>query len=314
MKRKNLLAIVMVAVMVMLLAGCGNNKVEDVTIDNTNPVESSEAEQETETVENSVEVKQEKVSASSEPVDINSLITEKTDEELDLKQYTFSYEDRTMDKEGEQVFDLDWFMEDVASTAELFVTTNKVNLYNINGIRVGYALEDTMIDSFCEYEGWCFFYLDGHERFARAEDIRANSKTWEQIEAEAKAEEEAVQQSSVKTETPVQNTQSEQPVVNPIDPDTVESTASDKYTPEEAMAVYRSLMEAGGITWNPALKDVVSWGTGIMYLDKGYPEWAADSSLQSFAIGNHGGDSWTEFYFEINSFDEETVYYTQWRK
>lgn len=305
MKRKNLLAIVMV--MVMLLAGCGNNKVEDVTIDSTIPVESSEAEQETETVESSVELKQEESVVSLESVDIENLITEKTDEELNLKQYFYSYEDRTMDKEGEKVFNESLF----ESVPDNFITTDNVDIYNVNGIRVGYALKNVELEMFGQYDGWYYFYLDGNKRFARVEEVEANSKTKEQTTAET---EEAVQQSSVKAETPVQNTPSEQPVVNPTEPETVESTASDKYTPEEAMAVYRSLMEAGGITWNPALKDVVSWGTGIMYLDKGYPEWAAESSLESFAIGNHGGDSWTEYYIEVTGSDEECVYYTMWAK
>ena len=76
-----------------------------------------------------------------------------------------------------------------------------------------------------------------------------------------------------------------------VEPEPVEQPAtSDKYTPEEAVAVYRSLMEAGGITWSPEIKDVVSWGTGWLYLDKGQPESAAGSSLESFAIGGH---SWT---------------------
>lgn len=303
MKRKNLLAIVMIAV--MLLAGCGNNKAEDVTIDSTIPVESSKAEQETETVESSVEVKQEEVTVSPEPVDIENLITEKTDEELDLKQYFYSYEDRTMDEEGEKVFNESLF----ESVPNNFITTDKVDIYNVNGIRVGYALKNVELEMFGQYDGWYYFYLDGNKRFARVEEVEANSKTKEQTTAET---EEAVQQSSVKTETPVQNTPSEQPVVNPIEPETVESTASDKYTPEEAMAVYRSLMEAGGITWSPYLKDGGSWGTGFLYLDKGYPEWAADSSLQSFAMGDSVGNPWTEYYIEVTGSDEECVYYTMW--
>ncbi len=87
---------------------------------------------------------------------------------------------------------------------------------------------------------------------------------------------------------------------------------SDKYTPEEAVAVYRSLMEAGGITWNPALKDVSSWGTGWIYLDKGQPEWCAETSLESYAMGDSVGNSWTQFYFEVTGSDENCVYVTEW--
>ena len=153
-------------------------------------------------------------------------------------------------------------------------------------------------------------------RYARLSDIEANAITMDERDAIV---EEANKQAetSVKAETPVDITSVESPVVDntdtPVAPEPVEEpTTSDKYTPEEAMAVYRSLMEAGGITWNPALKDGGSWGTGFMYFDKGYPEWAASSSLESFAIGNHGGASWTEFYFEVTGSDEECVYYTMW--
>ena len=74
----------------------------------------------------------------------------------------------------------------------------------------------------------------------------------------------------------------------------------------------RAEMEAGGMSWNPSIKDVVSWGTGFLYLDKGYAEWAAETNLESAAIGGHGGNSWTEYYLEVTGSDEECVYYTIW--
>ena len=99
----------------------------------------------------------------------------------------------------------------------------------------------------------------------------------------------------------------------PPEPDEpVEAPASNKYTPDEAIAVFRAGMEAGGMSWNPEIKDVVSWGTGFLYLDKGYPEWAAETNLESAAIGGHGGNSWTEYYLEVTGSDEECVYYTIW--
>ena len=87
---------------------------------------------------------------------------------------------------------------------------------------------------------------------------------------------------------------------------------SDKYTPDEAIAVYRSLMEAGGITWDPSLKGVTSWGTGWIYLDKGMPEWTASTDLESFAMGDSGGHSWTKYYLEVTGSDENAVYITAW--
>lgn len=319
MKRKKLLAVAMIAV--MMSGGCGNKNAEDAATD-TNVVNSSETEQEqikeNETAESqSFTSVKEEILAKAESTDIDSLIVEKTDDELDLKQYIFSYEDRTMDKNtAEQLFYLDWFMDDSASDAESFITTGKVDLYNINGIRVGYTLKDAWLETFGECNGWYFFYLDGNQRFARVEDVKANSITREK----AKAEEEANKQeeSTAKTEIPVGSTPVEQPVVEtpaasePMEQPVETPAESDKYTPEEAMSVYRSLMEAGGITWNPALKDVSSWGTGWLYLDKGYPELVASSDLESFAMGDSVGNPWTEFYIEVTGSDEEAVYFTGW--
>lgn len=268
MKRERLLAVVLIAV--MMSGGCGNKNAEEATTD-TNVVNSSVSEEEqikeneTEETQSFTSVKEE-ILAKAETTDIDSLIVEKTDDELDLKQYLFSYEDRTMDKNtAEQLFYLDWFMDDSASDAESFITTDKIDLYNINGIRVGYTLKDAWLETFGECNGWYFFYLDGNQRFARVEDVKANSITREQ----AKAEEEANKQEepTAKAEAPV-----EQPVVEtppasePIEQPVETPAESDKYTPEEAMSVYRSLMEAGGITQNPALKDVSSWGTGWLYV------------------------------------------------
>ncbi len=87
---------------------------------------------------------------------------------------------------------------------------------------------------------------------------------------------------------------------------------SDKYTPEEAIAVYRFLMEEGGIAWNPSLKDVTSWGTGFMYLDIGYPEWAASTDLESFAMGDSTENPWTHYYIEVTNSDNDAVYITMW--
>ena len=310
MKRKKLLAVVMIAV--MMSGGCGNKNAEEATTD-TNVVNSSVSEEEqikeneTEETQSFTSVKEE-ILAKAETTDIDSLIVEKTDDELDLKQYLFSYEDRTMDKNtAEQLFYLDWFMDDSASDAESFITTDKVDLYNINGIRVGYTLKDAWLETFGECNGWYFFYLDGNQRFARVEDVKANSITREQ----AKAEEEANKQEepTAKTEAPV-----EQPVVDsPTVTEPIEQPVeSDKYTPEEAIAVYRSLMEAGGMVWSPEIKDVTSWGTGWIYLEKGQPEYTAESNLESAAIGGHGGNSWTKYYLEVTGSDEDAVYITEW--
>ena len=310
MNRMKIWAIIMVAIMV--LTACGNTK--EVNNIDTETKESNISE---DINSNKTEAVSEKTVESEialeDTTDVNSMITERDDSELNLKSYHYSMEDRTVCDEGEDVFSSVMFDE---SNSTNYVTTGKVPIYAQNGIRIGYANEDVDIIVMGTYGDWCRFYLDKDMRYARLSDIEANAITMDERDAIV---EEANKQAetSVKAETPVDITSVEPPVVDntdtPVAPEPVEEpTTSDKYTPEEAMAVYRSLMEAGGITWNPALKDGGSWGTGFMYFDKGYPEWAASSSLESFAIGNHGGASWTEFYFEVTGSDEECVYYTMW--
>lgn len=87
---------------------------------------------------------------------------------------------------------------------------------------------------------------------------------------------------------------------------------NDKYTPEEAIAIYRSIMESNGITWDPSIKEFASWGSGWIYLTKGQPEWAAETDLESYAMGDTGGNQWTLYYLEVTGSDEDCVYVTAW--
>lgn len=311
MKRMKIWAIIMVAIMV--LTACGNTK--EVNNIDTETKESNISE---DINSNKTEAVSEKTVESEialeDTTDVNSMITERDDSELNLKSYHYSMEDRTVCDEGEDVFSSVMFDE---SNSTNYVTTGKVPIYAQNGIRIGYANEDVDIIVMGTYGDWCRFYLDKDMRYARLSDIEANAITMDERDAmveEANKQEET----SVKAETPVDITSVEPPVVDntdtPVAPEPVEEpTTSDKYTPEEAMAIFRAGMEAGGMTWNPALKDGGSWGTGFMYFDKGYPEWAASTNLESAAIGGHGGNSWTEFYFEVTGSDDECVYYTMWR-
>ena len=312
MKKVKILAIFMVVI--MTLSGCGNTKEENninTTMTESNISENVEDGTSTTEVEDIA-----CESTSPEKNDINSKITEKDDSELDLKSYYYSIEDKTVCDEREDVFGAVSFQ---STSSNNYVTTSKVPIYAKNGVKLGYTKEDVVIIVLGIYGDWCYFDLNGENKYARLSDIENNSITIEERDAKAEEETNKQEESSVKTEAPVENIpSSEQPVIDvppvsePIETP-AEAPASNKCTPDEAIAVYRGLMEAGGITWNPALKEGGSWGTGWLYLDKGYPESAAGSSLESFAIGNHGGASWTEFYLEVTGSDEECVYYTMWR-
>ena len=306
MKRKRIYAILMVVVMVFA-AGCGNTE-------DANKVETAMTESNTsETVENGNSDATDRKTVESESSafesdDIDSKITEKDDSELDLKDYYYSMEDRTVCNSDENIFGSVIYN---GTDFTGYVTTSKVPIYAKNGVKMGYVKEGVDIIILGEYGGWCPFDLDGENKYARLSDIEENSITMDERDAIAMAEEANKQeQASAKTETPVETVPSEQPVqVAPVETESVES---EKYTPDEAIAVFRAEMEAGGMSWNPSIKDVVSWGTGFLYLDKGYAEWAAETNLESAAIGGHGGNSWTEYYLEVTGSDEECVYYTIW--
>ncbi len=198
-----------------------------------------------------------------------------------------------------------------------FQTTEKVPMYATNGIRTGYIDEDVGFSVIATCGDWCYFYIgmDNAKRYARLSEIEENSMTLEEVDAmraeaevqakvDAEAEKQQTQTKPVE-DTSLQNTPpATEPVEIPVE--------SNKYTPEEAISIYRSIMEGGGITWDPSLKGVSSWGTGFFYLDKGYPEWAGESSLESFAMGDSVGNPWTRYYLEVTDSDDECVYFTSW--
>lgn len=305
-------AVLMTVTMVMV-GGCGNqietNKnTKDAIINNNvdtveaNKIESSE--------EGATEVVSAEVNAMQE---FNPVITEKDDSELHLKNYHDYLEDKSLCTDEDVFSDGTFeFIEDV-----YFQTTEKVPMYAPNGVRTGYIDEDVGFSVIATCGDWCYFYIgmDNAKRYARLSEIEENSMTLEEIDAmraeaetQAKADAEAEKQQAQAEpveDTSLQNTPpATEPVETPVE--------SNKYTPEEAISVYRSIMEGGGISWDPSLKGVTSWGTGFFYLDKGYPEWAGETSLESFAIGNHGGDSWTCYYLEVTGSDDECVYFTSW--
>ena len=90
-------------------------------------------------------------------------------------------------------------------------------------------------------------------------------------------------------------------------------TTSNKYTPEEAIAYYRSQVEAQGMQWDPSIKDVVSWGTGWIPLSK--DELNSDyiaNDMASYNMGDSVGNPYTRYYIEVTGSDENYVYVTEW--
>ena len=224
---------------------------------------------------------------------------------------------------------------------EDYVLSESTDLYNVEGTWVGYSKPDIKVTLFGINEDWAEVSFVRTVLYIPRENFDAvASATVEKPETEillAEAEEpetKPVAETPVtdtttpvtekpKTETPESATSKpvEEPVTVTSEPVVTEPSTepetivieSNKYTPEEAVAVYRSIMEANGIQWDPSIKEFASWGTGWIYLTKGEAERAANSAVEVYKIG--GGDitrPWTHFYVEMSSSDDNAVYITEW--
>lgn len=309
------LYVALMAIIMVFVSGCGK---KDEAVNNI--VEETEATETDEAVnEDSAPIEK----PSEQVKDIDSLITEKEDSELDLKEYYYSFEDRTAGSTGDDIFSKSEF--EYVGDGFYYETTGKVPLYAPNGVRIGYTKENVDVSVIAACGDWCYFYLDKDMRYARLSDIEANSLGPEELDARSAArmaEEMAKAQPQSQTSAPAEQNSVQETVPNAVVEEPAEvPVESDQYTPEEAIAIYRGILEGGGIIWDPSLKDVSSWGTGFFYLDKeplewaggkSYIEWAGQSSLESFEFGHSFDGSWTRYYLEVTGSDDECVYVTEW--
>lgn len=215
-------------------------------------------------------------------------------------------------------------VDSIEKTNEKFVLSESVDLYNFEGTWNGYSKPNIKVTLFGTNKDWAevsftrmILYVprtDFDKVAVKAEDIEVSS-TSDVLLAEAEETTPKQETAKPKTEKPVTT----EPVV--VEPSTTEPIVVEpetpivdntKYTPEEAIAVYRSIMESNGIQWDPSIKEFASWGTGWIYLTKGQAEWAGNTDVESFRRGNSGGDSWTKYYIEVTSSDSDAVYITEW--
>lgn len=93
-----------------------------------------------------------------------------------------------------------------------------------------------------------------------------------------------------------------------------EIITGEMYSPKEALSVYRSIMEAGGVIWDPKIKKS-GWKTnGDIYLVKGRTEKQANKDIDFFADKSWEDKSYTRYYMEITGSDEEVIYVNAWCK
>lgn len=272
--------------------GCGNNSSEgmDVEVASIETMETKASETEVQ----DVVTKEISVSTSAEG-----------NEYTYIEQTDIFMVDHIDSGDGTQI---DWdSMEKVLNRYSL---PESVDIYSYFGTYAGYTKPDIEVTESARNSEWVavgfkeYGFLVKTEDFERVAVVKENeieetvsvpiadAPFAEDKSTSAKAEEKPVAKQPV-VETPV----------------VAEST---KYTPEEAVAVYRSIMEENGITWNPSLKDGGSWGTGWIYLEKGQPEWAASTDVESYKMGDSVGNSWDSYYLEVTGSDENAVYVTGW--
>ena len=302
----------------MLLAGCGTNT--------TNNIEETET---IETSKNDLSV-----------VDTEVQDTESSEEqELKLKEYDYSFEDRSISIIGTPVLDSSTFQEDIQ---EIHLK-DSVDLYIDENLKVGYTKPDIDIYILGKTDGWYSLQVGDKRRFAKMDEV---DKSIEQSNESSDSNEESkTQESSSTSETTKKDTsttkketsssKSESSNTNtntninssytskeeqPTNSEPVaqeqpkeEPATNNKYTPEEAIAYYRSQVEAQGMHWDPSIKAEASWGTGWTPLSK--DELNSDyisNAMAGYNYGNGDGTPYRRYYLEVTGSDENYVYVTEW--
>lgn len=236
---------------------------------------------------------------------------------IDYEDLFFADNYLKVDREKLEAVDTD----SLERTYEDYVLSESVDLYNFEGTWVGYSKPNIEVVLFGANDDWAevsfirtVLYIPKDKFDAVASEAVETSEMEEILLAEVPNQK--TTPVKPKTETPAPVTS--EPIV--AEPAQTESVAepepvvdNTKYTPEEAIAVYRSIMEANGIQWDPSIKEFASWGTGWFYLEEGWIDENAYKNVEAFRMG--GGDStrpWKYYYLEITGSDQNVVYFTQW--
>ena len=300
--KKKAVGIILMTVMLSSLAGCGTkatsvqatsaNNVSEVSVITENtatPIESA-------TIEETSSISE---SNAVEPIyiDYGDVVMVDNYEELNY----------------ENLGDVDWDnMEDMC--VEGILLPESIDVYDELGDWIGYSKPNVEVTLLGQNDKWVEISFISKLSFVPRDVFESVAG----IEAkETVTEEVSPKDETPVTETPAPVVETPASVLTPATTTTVEPETvvveSTKYTPEEAVAVYRSIMEANGIQWDPSIKDFASWGTGWINLEKGQPERTGNSNVEAYRRG--GGDAtrpWTRYYVEVTSSDANAVYITQW--
>ena len=295
MKNRKLLTLIMILCVSMSMLGCGNTKEND-KINSTENTESISKEV--------IETEQVESTENSEP--------------------TYTEYDTYFLQDGVEPSETTYDMNLLKPDGHTYTLTKSVNLYYINEKLCGYTKENIDINVVTSNDDYCYVILDHKDGFLlKTKDVEAASVEGIEV-AEDNLSEDKNQESSssggkkqdttgTKNESTntnnntssnnTSNTAQEEQSAN-SEPEVEESdtTFNIDYTPEEALAYYRSQVEAQGMKWDPSIKDVVSWGTGFLPLSK--DELNDDYIANEMAGYNYGsgvGTPFRTYYMEIIS-------------
>lgn len=295
MKNRKLLTLIMILCVSMSMLGCGNTKEND-KINSTENTESISKEV--------IETEQVESTENSEP--------------------TYTEYDTYFLQDGVEPSETTYDMNLLKPDGHTYTLTKSVNLYYTNEKLCGYTKENIDINVVTSNDDYCYVILDHKDGFLlKTKDVEAASVEGIEV-AEDNLSEDKNQESSTRggkkqdttgtknestntnnntSNNNTSNTAKEEQSAN-SEPEVEESdtTFNIDYTPEEALAYYRSQVEAQGMKWDPSIKDVVSWGTGFLPLSK--DELNDDYIANAMAGYNYGSGDGTPFrthYMEIIS-------------
>ena len=229
-----------------------------------------------------------------------------------------------------------------------YTLTKSVDLYYLNEKKCGYTKENIDIQIITSNDDYCYVNLEHKYFLMKTKDVEDAKLVDENEEVETNTQDKESEQTSNTTtkETTKKDTSTKkdttstknesantnnntsnnntsnttneaqptnsEPKVEETQPQE-QPTTSNKYTPEEAIAYYRSQVEAQGMQWDPSIKAEASWGTGWIPLSK--DELNASyiaNDMASYNMGDGVGNPYRRYYIEITGSDENYVYVTEW--
>lgn len=315
MKNRKLLTLIMILCVSMSMLGCGNTKEND-KINSTENTESISKEV--------IETEQVESTENSEP--------------------TYTEYDTYFLQDGVEPSETTYDMNLLKPDGHTYTLTKSVNLYYTNEKLCGYTKENIDIKVVTSDDNWSYVTFDKNSFLLKTSDINDAKYVEETEEATTEntstkketstknnnASSETTKKDTTSTKNESANTNNNtssnntsntakeeqpansEPKVEETQPQE-QPTTSNKYTPEEAIAYYRSQVEAQGMQWNPSIKEFASWGSGWIPLSKDElnSSWIANE-MAGFNYGSGDGTPFRNYYIEVTGSDEDNVYITAW--